>query len=127
MKRENPDSAAPANPPARIMALRQYTGKLLQSRSDMVDAAQSHIRRAKRRGITSCALAIHAEDTAGVEHVSKQLLSGAVLIASEGSLSPSTHGIIVNISSGEQLRKLLTLVLPPSTAASPALKRFGLI
>ena len=90
---------------------------LAQSRSDMVDAAQSHIRRAKRRGITSCALAIHAEDTAGVEHVSKQLLSGAVLIASEGSLSPSTHGIIVNISSGEQLRKLLT---DDSSSAPPA-------
>lgn len=41
MKRENPDSAAPANPPARIMALRQYTGKLLQPRLSLVAEAMA--------------------------------------------------------------------------------------
>ena len=90
---------------------------LAQSRSAMIDAAQSHIRRAKRRGITSCALAIHAQDTAGVEHVRKRLLNGAISIASQGALSPSTHGIIVNTSSDEQLRKLLT---DDSSSAPPA-------
>ncbi len=41
MKPENPDSAAPANPPARIMALRQYTGKLLQPRLSLVAEAMA--------------------------------------------------------------------------------------
>ena len=41
MTRENPDSAAPAKSSARIMALRQYTGKLLQPRLSLVTEAMA--------------------------------------------------------------------------------------
>jgi hypothetical protein len=88
-----------------------------ESRSVMTDAAQSHIRRAKRKGITSCALVIHAEDAAGVEHVSNRLLKSEVPIDCRGALSPTTHGLIVNTSNYEQLRKLLS---DESSMAPPA-------
>ncbi|MDG1064594.1 MAG: DUF1631 family protein [Luminiphilus sp.] len=81
---------------------------LAESRSMMSDAAQSHIRRAKRKGVTSCALAIHAEDAAGVEHIGNRLLKSEVPIECRGALSLSTHGLIVNTSNYEQLRKLLS-------------------
>lgn len=79
-----------------------------QARSAMIDAAQSHIRRAKRKGVTSCALAINAQDLAGVEHVSGKLVNSKITIASEGPLSSSTHGIIVITPNSEDLRTLLT-------------------
>lgn len=90
---------------------------LTQSRSEMIDAAQSHIRRARRRGATSCALAIHAENSAGVQHVTGKLLSSAIAIQYEGSLSQATHGIIVGTENIEQLRGLLT---DDSSSAPPA-------
>lgn len=90
---------------------------LTQSRSEMIDAAQSHIRRARRRGATSSALAIHADNSAGVQHVTEKLLSSAVAIQYEGSLSHATHGIIVGTGNIEQLLGLLT---DDSSSAPPA-------
>ena len=90
---------------------------LTQSRSEMIDVAQSHIRRARRKGATSCALAIHAENSAGAQQVTAKLLSGAVAIEYEGSLSQATHGIIVGTENIEQLLGLLT---DNSSSAPPA-------
>ena len=90
---------------------------LTQSRSEMIDAAQSNIRRARRRGTTSCALAIHAENSAGIQQVTSKLLSSSIAIECEGALSQETHGIIVGTENIEQLRGLLT---DDSSPVSPA-------
>ena len=90
---------------------------LAQMRSDMVDSAQSKIRRAKRRGASECALAIHAEDRAGAEQIIARLQAGGVSIDAEGPLSPSTHGLIVASADTEHLAMLLT---DQSSTAPPA-------
>ena len=94
-----------------------------QLRPDMVDNAQSKIRRAKRRGPTECALAIHAEDRAGVEQIIAKLESGGIKIDFEGQLSPSTHGLIVSTPDSQQLASLLTdqssTALPTGISIAP--------
>lgn len=91
-----------------LTSLTQPPQNALQTRSDMVDRAQSKIRRAKRRGVTECAVAIHAEDRATVEEIIVRLRDGKVDIDFEGELSPSTHGFIVSTTDSKQLATVLT-------------------
>lgn len=100
-----------------LTSLTQPPRNALQTRSDMIDRAQSKIRRAKRRGVNECAVAIHAEDRATVEQIIDRLRDGKVEIDFEGELSPSTHGFIVSATDSKQLATVLT---GESSNSSPA-------
>ena len=70
-------------------------------RSELVDRVQSMFRRARRKGATHCALAIHADGSASVQHVQALLTAAGLQTEAEGQLSPSTRGVIVAANSVE--------------------------
>ncbi|MGD2006838.1 MAG: DUF1631 family protein [Cellvibrionales bacterium] len=90
-----------------LAGLTQLTANSEYDRSDMVDRVQSQIRRAKRKGASECAIAVHAEDIGGVNHVASQLRSEGIGIVLEGALSPTTHGLIVDVTDPERLQTIL--------------------
>ena len=77
------------------------------NRSDMVDRVQSEIRRAKRKGATECAIAVHTEDSDGLSHVADRLRAQGIAIEFEGSLSPTTQGLVVKTPDTKRLQTAL--------------------
>lgn len=87
------------------------------NRTELVDAAQSLLRRARRRGASHCAMAIHAESLDDIKHVLTILQQANIAITAEGELSASTRGILAEAASTAPLQAALADWLDNSTTA----------
>lgn len=87
------------------------------SRSELVDAAQSLLRRARRRGASHCAMAIHADSLEDIKHVLTMLQQANIAITAEGQLSASTRGILAEAAATAPLQAALADWLDNSTTA----------
>ena len=74
------------------------------SRTELIDQVQSMLRRARRKGPSHAALAIHADAPDAPFRIIGLLEKAGLTIDARGLLSPSTWGLVVQTDSIEQLQ-----------------------
>jgi hypothetical protein len=87
-------------------------------RSELTDEVQSMLRRARRRGPTMSALAIHAEGIDAALQIRQFIHDSGVATAIEGMLSQSTHGMILQTIAIERVQQAIETGFSGSEALS---------
>ena len=91
------------------------------NRSELVDATQSLLRKARRRGASHCAMAIHTDSLDDIKHIIMILQQADIAVTAEGQLSTSTRGILAEVAATAPLETALADWLANSTAAAISL------
>ena len=76
-------------------------------RSQLIDKAQSMLRRARRRGPSHSAIAVHIEGEQASQALHQALQKSGLNIVARGRLSDSTQGIIVDSAAPDMLQQAL--------------------
>jgi hypothetical protein len=76
-------------------------------RSQLIDKAQSMLRRARRRGPSHSAIAVHVEGDQAPGTLQQALENAGLNIVARGKLSDSTQGIIVDSAEPDMLQQAL--------------------
>ena len=85
------------------------------TRGELVDKAQSVLRRARRRGASHTAIAVHSEQANDTQQLIIMLQQANVAVTAAGPLSESTQGILAESATIETIQTVLSLWLDHST------------
>lgn len=77
------------------------------SRSELIDHTQSMLRRARRKGPTHVALAVHSDDDASRLNILATIDKGGFAIDVLGALSENTEGLIIHTDSLDKLQAVI--------------------
>ena len=77
------------------------------SRSELIDHTQSMLRRARRKGPTHAAIAVHSDDAASRLNILATIDKGGFAIDALGALSENTEGLIIHTDSLDKLQAVI--------------------
>ena len=87
------------------------------TRAELTDRVQSLLRRARRKGASHCAVAIHTDRAAGTQQILNILENQGIAIEATGQLSPSTRCVLAEVDSVEALQRALAQNMDNSESA----------